>query len=217
MASDRTVKTAVIERAIGGDGDDKIIGNDADNRISGRGGDDTIDGGAGDVDLVNYRGHYAEYWVRIFVGGTLVDHEKGSAKVDDGFDRLKNVEYLHFADGYVSLVSGRNDAGARAAGLTFDVDGVEAGKMFSLLVGFTAGQDTIALKDALFDGLDKGRLDADQFVLGDHAMDADDRLIFDRDARALYYDVDGAGGAEQVLVAGFGDMVDVSARDILVV
>ncbi|MCV3766682.1 zinc-dependent metalloprotease family protein [Rhizobium sp. TRM95796] len=217
MASDRTVKTAVIERAVGGDGDDRIIGNDANNRISGRGGDDVIDGGGGAVDLVNYRGAYDNYWVRIFASGTLVEQEKNTSKFDDGFDRLKNVEYLHFSNGYVSLVEGRQSSNARATGLTFAVDGVDPGKMFSMLVGFTSGEDTIVLKDDLFDGLAKGRLDADQFVLGDKALDADDHLIFDYDARALYYDADGAGGAEKVLVAAFGDLVDVAARDFLVV
>lgn len=216
MASDRTVKTAVIERAIGGDGNDHIIGNDANNRISGRGGDDVIDGGGGDVDVVNYRGAYGNYWVRIFASGTLVEQEKNTSKFDDGFDRLKNVEYLHFANGYVSLVEGRQSSGARAAGQAFDIDGVDPGKMFSMLVGFTSGDDRIVLKDALFDGLDRGQLDADQFVIGDAAHDADDHLIFDHDARALYFDADGAGGADKVQVAAFGDIVDLTARDIFV-
>jgi Peptidase M10 serralysin C terminal/Metallo-peptidase family M12B Reprolysin-like len=217
MASDRTVETAVIERATGGSGDDRITGNDADNRIVGRGGDDIIDGGGGKFDLVNYRGEYADYWVRIFASGTLVEHESNTAKFDDGFDRLKNVEYLHFANGYISLVGGREGAHARAGGLTFEVGGVDPGKRFSMLVGFTSGEDTIVLKDALFDGLDKGRFDADQFTLGQQALDADDHLIFDRDARALYYDADGAGGDDQALVAVFGTIVDVAASDILVV
>ena len=37
----------VIEKAVGGSGNDSITGNSADNTFKGRGGDDTIEGGAG--------------------------------------------------------------------------------------------------------------------------------------------------------------------------
>lgn len=57
---------------------------------------------------------------------------------------------------------------------------------------------------------------ADQFAFGS-AKNADDRLIFDADNRALHFDADGAGGMDAVLIAHFGDTMHLGAGDILVV
>jgi Ca2+-binding RTX toxin-like protein len=223
MASNRTVKTAVIENATGGNGNDTITGNGANNLLYGRGGDDVINGGGngkgeGDGDIVYYRGSYSDYDATVFVGGAWIEQVKNTKKFDDGFDRVRGVEIAYFAkdDQAYSLEWSSSRAHARAGGQSFDLDGGNLEKLPALLLGFVSGKDTIVLKDALFDDLDSGRLDADEFVLGHKARDGNDHLIFDAGDRALYYDADGAGGDHQVLVAAFGVATDLSARDVFV-
>ncbi len=74
--------------------------------------------------------------------------------------------------------------------------------------------DILKLKGAVFGGLSAGMLDADHFVAGTAAADADDRLVFDRASGRLWFDADGVGGAAQVLVATFEQDALVTAADI---
>jgi Ca2+-binding RTX toxin-like protein len=223
MASNRTVKTAVIENATGGNGNDRITGNSGNNLLNGRGGDDTINGGGngkgeGDGDVAYYRGAFKDYEATIYIGGTIIEQVKNTKTYNDGLDRLRNVEYAYFAkeDQVYSLDWSSSKAHARTGGVSFELDGGHLDRLPALLLGFDAGKDTIVLKDDLFDALDTGRLDADEFVLGHKARDADDHLIFDAGARSLYFDADGAGGDHQVLIAGFGTGTDLTARDIFI-
>ena len=55
-----------------------------------------------------------------------------------------------------------------------------------------------------FVGLDKGKLDKDAFVSGDHvskAKDAQDRIVYNETTGALYFDKDGKGGAKAIKFA----------------
>ena len=55
------------------------------------------------------------------------------------------------------------------------------------IADFGAADDTIALDDAVFAGLGAGALDANAFVIGTAAQDADDRIIYDQaDRPALF-------------------------------
>ena len=72
------------------------------------------------------------------------------------------------------------------------------------------GVDKIRLDDDVFTAF-KATLTtlvtADQFVSGaglTGAQDATDRLIYDTDTGALYYDADGVGGASAVQIALLG-------------
>jgi serralysin len=69
------------------------------------------------------------------------------------------------------------------------------------VVGFSVVDDTIRLSNAVFTGLALGTLNANAFHIGASAGDADDRIIYDSGTGALYFDVDGAGGAAQVQFA----------------
>jgi Ca2+-binding RTX toxin-like protein len=83
--------TTVIEKAVGGSGNDTIIGNDANNTLTGGLGNDTINGGAG-IDTAVFSGQRAAY--------TIAQLDATSLRVagPDGTDTLTNIERLAFDD-----------------------------------------------------------------------------------------------------------------------
>lgn len=97
----------VIEKAIGGAGNDRFTGSAANNVFVGNKGDDTIDGGAG-TDTAIFVGQRAQY--------TLTALNDGGVKVagPDGTDILKNVELLKFDDQSVDWPLGAGDADNQA-------------------------------------------------------------------------------------------------------
>jgi hypothetical protein len=97
----------VIEKAIGGAGNDRFTGTAANNVFIGNKGDDTIDGGGG-TDTAIFAGQRAQY--------TLTALSDGGVKVagPDGTDILKSVELLKFDDQTVSWPFGSGDADNQA-------------------------------------------------------------------------------------------------------
>ena len=83
---------ALIENAIGGDGDDLIHGNNADNVIFGMRGNDTLFGGLG-VDTAGFLGKVADYAVSSAAGVTTVVH-----RASGNTDQLQGFEWLRFDD-----------------------------------------------------------------------------------------------------------------------
>ncbi len=88
--------------------------------------------------------------------------------------------------------------------------------------GFGGVRDQIVLQQAAFANLALGQLADTQFVVGTSAIDADDRIILNRDK--LFYDPDGSGAAKAMLIAkvGYAEVVptgvlQLSASDIHVV
>ena len=69
------------------------------------------------------------------------------------------------------------------------------------ITDFSHRDDTIKLAHAFFKGMGTGPLKAQYFFAGTHAHDADDRIIYNKAAGALYYDSDGNGAHAQVLFA----------------
>ena len=94
---------AIIENAVGGNGNDQLIGNAVANRLEGNGGNDTLDGGAG-IDTAAYRGSRSNYTVNQTAGGYTITDSSGN----DGTDTLTSIERLAFAD--VSMNLGSNNA-----------------------------------------------------------------------------------------------------------
>jgi VCBS repeat-containing protein len=69
------------------------------------------------------------------------------------------------------------------------------------ITDFTPGEDLIRLSSTVFTSLTAGTLTADEFFAGTAANDATDRIIYDSESGNLYYDADGTGDTEQVLIA----------------
>ncbi len=66
------------------------------------------------------------------------------------------------------------------------------------ITDFSSVYDTVLLENAVFAGLPTGTLSAAAFRAGTAALDATDRIVYDRTSGALYFDADGSGaGAAQ--------------------
>ncbi len=94
---------AVIDKAVGGGGNDSITGSSINNTLTGKGGSDTING-AGGSDTAVYSGSKSQYQITQNPDGSirLVNLRAGSP---DGTDTVSNVEFFQFADGTVAAAS----------------------------------------------------------------------------------------------------------------
>lgn len=82
--------------------------------------------------------------------------------------------------------------------------------------GFNVADDTIVLGNHTFTGLEAGTLGASAFVVGSAAADADDRIIYDSTTGALYFDVDGIGGADAVQFATLSAGLGLTNNDFII-
>jgi Ca2+-binding RTX toxin-like protein len=144
----------------------------------------------------------------------LNDTLSGS-EADEQIDGLEGNDTISGAGGNDSLLGGLgNDSltgGAGADTLTgglgndvFVFDATPAPGEVDLITDFALG-DRIALDQDVFAELMVGvALDKNAFALGTAAADATDRLIYDRLSGNLYYDADGTGESDAVLIATLG-------------
>ena len=77
---------------------------------------------------------------------------------------------------------------------------------------FSAG-DSIAFDTAVFSALSGDTFSADNFVVGTAAADSDDRLIYNVNTGALFYDADGSGGGAAVQVATLSNKYSLNWTD----
>jgi Ca2+-binding RTX toxin-like protein len=72
------------------------------------------------------------------------------------------------------------------------------------ITDFDPRQDVIELQgDNFGGGLQSGPLNPSQFTLGTAALDSGDRVIYHKDSGQLFFDPDGVGGNNAVLIASF--------------
>jgi Ca2+-binding RTX toxin-like protein len=60
-------------------------------------------------------------------------------------------------------------------------------------------------------------LSASAFVVGNAALDADDRIIYNQAAGQLWFDADGNGAGDPVLFATLGNQPTITAGDFVVI
>ncbi|MEA3014870.1 MAG: hypothetical protein QOD42_3415, partial [Sphingomonadales bacterium] len=82
--------------------------------------------------------------------------------------------------------------------------------------GFVAGTDKIGLDDAIFTAIG-GTLNANAFVVGAAAADADDRIIYESATGQLFYDADGNGAGAAVQFAILEPGLALTASDFLMI
>ncbi|MBW6426143.1 calcium-binding protein, partial [Rhizobium sp. XQZ8] len=89
------------------------------------------------------------------------------------------------------------------------------------ITDFTANVDQILLEKSVFGALIAddalGHLSSNQFHIGTRAESADDRIIYDPTSGKLYYDVDGMGGADQLLFAVTNSKLSIGAHDFVII
>ncbi|HEU4519409.1 MAG TPA: calcium-binding protein [Microvirga sp.] len=214
LGNDALTGGAGRDRLFGGTGADRLAGGAGHDRLYGDIGNDVLSGEGGN-DLL-----YAGLGTNTLRGGAGNDRAYGS----EGRDRL-------FGDAGRDRLFG--DAGADTLSVGLGVDMLSGGPgrdrfLFDTLphastnadriLDFSVPQDSILLENAIFrQAGPKGGLRADAFRLGAVAQDGDDRVLFDRDTGALYYDADGTGGLKAVLFAKVAKGLDLGAGDFIVV
>ena len=86
-----------------------------------------------------------------------------------------------------------------------------------VITDFSVADDTIRLENAFMTGLATGTLSAAAFRVGTTAIDASDRIVYNDDTGALFFDQDGSGAAANVQFATLDDGLAMSNLDFLVV
>ena len=85
------------------------------------------------------------------------------------------------------------------------------------IMDFNVRDDTFWLDDSVFPGLALGALPSGAFAKGTSATQADDRIIYDSKTGNLYFDPDGLGGTQQMLIASLDTGLKLTAADFTVI
>ena len=226
-----------VENVIGTSVDDFIIGDPGINRLDGGAGNDTLIGGLGPdvliggpgIDTASYEDNSGVVFVNLALGQGFNNAAEGDTLegienligglFDDFFIGDDGANRLDGALGADTLVgNGGADVFVfkHSPGAASGFDNPNSNANVDTILDFTTGEDTIELAGSIFTALSEGTLDPDAFVLGTEALDADDRIIYDAETGNLYYDADGAGGADAVLFAVLDNQAPIAATDFVI-
>lgn len=192
-----------------------IVGNSAANALAGGAGDDVfILDQVGDsvIEFAGGGNDMAQTPVSYVLGANLeyLLLLEGAA-IDGTGNALNNLlignsmaNVLMGADGFDTLIGGGgNDTLTGGAGDdTFLFNTALGGGNVDTVTDFGVG-DLISLSASIFNDIGGagGVMNAGAFVAGSAALDAEDRILYDQGAGALYYDADGSGIAGAQLFA----------------
>jgi Ca2+-binding RTX toxin-like protein len=173
---------------------DVLTGTSRDDRVLAGVGTDHIRGGSGADAL------YGES------GNDFISGESGTDRLSGGSgdDRLNGGS----GDDVLSGGIGRDVFVFSTSLATGNIDQIS---------DFSVRDDTIWLSHHVFDHAGRdGQLKASAFFTGSLAHDGTDRIIYDRQTGALYYDQDGIGGADQTQFAQLHAGLKLTAADFLI-
>ncbi|WP_281400187.1 calcium-binding protein [Microvirga zambiensis] len=206
--------TANNDLILGGEGNDRLYGRDGNDRLYGEGGNDQLHGSSGNDRLSGGDGN------------DTLDGRAGNDALDGGGnnDRL----YGSFGDDVLTGGSGNDRLyGESGADILRGGSGKDAFVYNAVPSGpadvdtirdFSVADDTFWLNNKVFTGLGtEGVLKSSAFRTGTVAHDSTDRVIYDRAHGVLYYDQDGNGASEQVVVAKLSTGLKMTHLDILVI
>jgi Ca2+-binding RTX toxin-like protein len=230
----------------GGQGGDTLYGMDGNDGLRGEAGNDTLDGGVGaDVmiggygndiyivdsaaDAVVESGGQGQDEVRTSVSWSMTagaDVETLRTTNDAG---VGTINLAGNASG--NIVRGNNgnnviNGGAGDDELTglggqdsflFD-SALDAATNVDAVTDLNVADDTILLDQDIFSSsLGLGNIADGEFVIGAAALDANDRIIYDANTGALFYDNDGVGGNAAIQFAQLGAGLALTYLDFYVV
>ncbi|MBI5163691.1 MAG: M10 family metallopeptidase C-terminal domain-containing protein [Magnetospirillum sp.] len=202
-----------IENLIGGSRGDRLVGDEGDNRIEGRGGNDVLIGGGGDDTLIGGAGrdtvdYSSEGAVRVNLGsGQASDDGTG------GSDRLQGIENvvgsLHddriVGDDGNNRLQGQFGADTLTGGGGADEFTYDSRQEFGDTIrDFASGDDrlVISINETFPESRPAaGTLDDSHFSSDGTANDGNDWFILD--GNRLFFDADGTGSLDRILVARF--------------
>ncbi|MCC0808953.1 hypothetical protein FPV16_22580 [Methylobacterium sp. W2] len=219
-----------IETARGGSGDDILIGNDGANRLDGGQGSDRMSGGLGNDTYVTDGLDTIEE-----AAGSGTDRVLSSASHRLG-TYVENLKLLgtEALDGIgnarANVITGNGSSNMLTGGAGNDVLTGGAGEdtfLFRTKAGtantdhirdFSLADDVIALSANVFAGLTAGPLSEASFKdVASGSLDADDRVLYDRDTGLLSYDADGSGAGTALAIAVIDTKAALTFADVLVV
>tara|TARA_B100000678_G_scaffold291033_1_gene305906 strand:+ start:638 stop:2503 length:1866 start_codon:yes stop_codon:yes gene_type:complete len=227
-----------IENVIGSAYDDFLIGDPGANRLDGGAGNDTIIGAVGGdwlvggdgADLLSFEDNSGVVFVDLmarqgFNNAAQGDTYEGFENIIGGLfdDTLIGDDGANRLDGALGADTLVGHGGAdvfvfsHAPGAASGFESPNSTANVDTIFDFVTGEDKLEIDaDAFGGGLARGMLDPSAFVLGTQAQDADDRFIYDQATGRLYFDADGSGAGEQVLVALFPNLNAVAATDFVI-
>lgn len=85
------------------------------------------------------------------------------------------------------------------------------------IADFVVGEDEIAFRSAQLNTLPLGLISDQQFALGAAATTGEQRFIYDQAKGELFYDADGSGAAQQILVGTLLNKANLGAGQIQIV
>ncbi len=212
-------------------GNDKLYGGSGNDKLYGGSGDDILDGGA-DADQMWGNSGNDVYYVDDLGDVVTESSSQGTdtiyASVNYTLGSSQERLYLAGTD-EVSATGNTKDnriGGNEAANLLTGGAGKDA-FVFNTALGngnvdtiadFNVKDDTIWLDNAFFVGVGKdGNLSSGAFFAGTAAHDASDRIIYDKDTGALYFDADGSGAGEQIQFAELDANLALTYKDFYVI
>jgi Ca2+-binding RTX toxin-like protein len=203
-------------------GADALRGQDGNDLLNGGGGADEMSGGAGNDlyfvdnagDVITEAGGQGIDEVRVTVSYTLTagadvellrtDTDAGAAPINLTGNANGNVVRGNAGANIINGGDG-NDTLTGLGGEDVFVFNTPLDEMFNVdaITDFNVADDTIRLDATIFSSdLSVGNSVAgSQFVIGDAALDAGDRIIYNNDTGAVLYDSDGFGGVDAIQFA----------------
>jgi serralysin len=213
----------------GGAGSDTLTGGNGDDLLLGGTGADMINGGLGS-DTVSYAGATMGVVANLAAPAGNTRDAAGDVYVSienlmgtDHNDRLTGNTFENsISGGGGNDVLNGGDASDRLRGgagndaFVFDstLDGLAN---VDTVLDYSVADDRIWLDDAVFAALTAGQSLGTAFVVGNAATTTDHRIIYNSANGNLFYDADGAGGADAILFARIGAGQAMTEAEFLVI
>ena len=180
-----------------------FVEDEVEETVQGTPGNDTIFGGAGSDALSGGLGN------DVVTGGAGNDALSGDA----GADRLFGGQGRDRISGGLG-----KDILTGGAGKDFFVfDKWPGPENIDRITDFSVRDDTIELDASTFKGIGKrGVLAKDKFWIGAGAHDSGDRVVYNSDNGKLYFDADGSGHKQAVLIAILKNNLMLSHKDFII-
>jgi Ca2+-binding RTX toxin-like protein len=213
------------------------IGNALNNEITAGSFNDTLDGTTGFDTLIGGTGNdvYITDGFDLLIDDGGIDTVQSSISFElaTGFENLTltGTAVTGVGNAAANRIIGNAGANSLNGGLGNDtLTGGAGGDDFVFtaapgaanidrITDFRTGVDSIRLENAVFTGLAAGTLAVTAFVqnTSGNAADASDRIIYETDTGALWFDRDGTGGAAKVQFATLNPGLTLSASDFFVI